>query len=243
MNLCIDVGNSHIKAAWFDADQLVAFFEFNTQKELTRWLQQIDSQLDYAIVCSVTQSAAVIRDILSNYFRTAFALTYLLPLPISNRYETAHTLGMDRLAGAAGAYHLFPGRNCLVIDAGTCIKYEFIDKNANYWGGSISPGLRMRFRALHEFTASLPQLEPLSNPDLLGRNTQQALQSGVINGMLAEIEGIISRYSEKLIDLQIILTGGDAPFFEGKMKSTIFAAPRLVLIGLNSILQHNVYSH
>ncbi len=147
---------------------------------------------------------------------------------------------MDRLAGVCGAIELFKETDTLVIDAGTCITYDFVDKQKNYFGGSISPGLKMRFKAVHTFTAKLPLVDSANAVGLIGDSTESSIQSGVINGMIAEIEGIIMRYQDKYPGLRVILCGGDTAFFENKLKASIFAAPDLVLIGLNSILIYNV---
>jgi type III pantothenate kinase len=240
MNLVIDVGNSHTKAGLFENGQLIYFYETDSQKDLVAFTNQ--KRPAYVLICSVVKPPEVLRDLLANYTKKAFVLDYKLPLPIHNRYETPETLGMDRVAAVAGARALFPDKNCLVIDAGTCIKYDFIDYNGNFWGGMIAPGLQMRFQAMHKFTARLPLLEPsLESVELVGRNTEKAMQSGVLNGMTAEIEGVITKYKEKVPDLQVIMCGGDLPFFETQIKYPIFAAPRLVLSGLDSILQHNVF--
>jgi len=144
------------------------------------------------------------------------------------------------LAGACGAIQLFPSENNLVIDAGTCITYDFVDSGSNFLGGGISPGLMMRFQAVHTFTAKLPLVSPTADARLIGESTESSIQSGVVNGVIAEIEGIIRRYEEKFPGLRVILCGGDAGFFENQLKASIFAIPDLVLIGLNSILIHNV---
>jgi type III pantothenate kinase len=171
---------------------------------------------------------------------TRIALNRNLSLPIQNHYQTPDTLGMDRLAGACGAHALFPTQNCLVIDAGTCVTFDFVDGSGVYYGGGISPGLHMRFKAMHTFTAKLPLISPKAGVPLIGASTEASMQSGVVNGMIAEMEGIIARYAGKYAELRVILCGGDAGFFENQLKASIFASPELVLIGLNSILIHNV---
>lgn len=167
-------------------------------------------------------------------------LDQTLPLPIINHYATPSSLGVDRLAAVCGAKSLFPKENCLVIDAGTCITYDFIDMNANYLGGGISPGMAMRFQAMNTFTAKLPLVQPVSRPKLIGTTTESCMQSGVVNGVLGEMNEIIGQYQHEFGDLRVILCGGDAAFFENQMKRVIFAVPELVLNGLNSILIYNV---
>jgi type III pantothenate kinase len=147
---------------------------------------------------------------------------------------------MDRLAAVAGAHELYPHQNMLVIDAGSCITYDIVDRHGNYFGGNISPGLRMKLKALNTFTAKLPLIELHDPESFIGIDTASSILSGVVFGTVSEIEGLISLYRKKFADLQVILCGGDAAFFESKIKQHIFVVPQLVLIGLNSILEHNV---
>ncbi len=133
-----------------------------------------------------------------------------------------------------------PEPTLLVIDAGTCITYEFLDDKQNYHGGAISPGVAMRFESMHTFTAKLPLVKPLGDVPLIGNTTETCLQSGVIHGITAEIEGVIQRYLYLYPDMKIILCGGDAHFFENKVNHSIFAAPDLVLMGLNRILNYTI---
>ena len=163
-----------------------------------------------------------------------------MALPIQNLYSTPETLGVDRIAAVCGAQTTFPNEKCLVIDMGSCITYDYLNEKGEYHGGSISPGLNMRFKAVHTFTAKLPLVKPLADPALIGTTTASNIQSGVINGLTEEIKGIISLYQHKFGNIRVILCGGDAHFFENKLKGVIFAIPELVLIGLNSILSHNV---
>lgn len=163
-----------------------------------------------------------------------------LSLPFKSEYATPETLGADRIAAVAGASKLFPGENVLAIDLGTCITYDFITMQNIYKGGAISPGINMRFKAMKHFTARLPKLPVPDNlPDITGDSTRSCMESGVLNGVSFEIEGMVAAY-KKFGEIKIILTGGDAFIFEKKFKEYIFAAPDLVLIGLNVILQHNV---
>ena len=237
MNLAIDSGNSAAKVGIFNHQKLVEKFTFSTQKELQQFI--LDTSFENLIISSVKADAQLIAS-WGTKASKHFILERGLPLPINNMYATPDTLGMDRLAAVCGAHQLFPSRNCLVIDAGTCITYEFKDQAGSYYGGSISPGLNMRFKAVHTFTAKLPLLSPTAGVKLIGHSTETSIQSGVVNGLLAEIEGIIRQYNEKFPELQVILCGGDAGFFENQLKASIFASPELVLIGLNSILIYNV---
>ncbi len=239
MNLALDIGNSLIKAGLFENHTLHKKGVFRALTELGHFLA--GTLIENLIISSVSHSPE------NEWMSTAvtgktIVLRPDLPLPIVNRYETPATLGVDRLAAACGAWSLFPKADCLVIDAGTCINYEFINRSGEYKGGAISPGVIMRFEAMHRNTAKLPMASPAEDVPLTGNNSIQCLQSGVMNGTLEEIKGTIHRYKIDYPDIRVILCGGDAHFFENHLKPSIFVAPDLVLMGLNSILLHNVKS-
>jgi type III pantothenate kinase len=236
MNLVIDYGNSSAKVGIFNEQILVSQHVFPSLERLKDFIQ--NSSAEHLMISSVTADPKIISA-WANANRK-FILHHTLPVPIHNRYATPNTLGVDRLAGVCGAQHLFPNENCLVIDAGTCITFDIIDKNKNYLGGSIAPGLNMRFQAVNTFTAKLPLVHPEDQVELIGNSTERCIQSGIINGILAEIEGLITQYQKKFSDLKVILCGGDTVFFENNLKASIFAVPDLVLSGLNSILIYNV---
>ena len=236
-NLVIDYGNSSAKVGIFEDHTLSDKLVISDTAELKKFLSE--SQIENFIVSSVSHDAVEVSSWAINAKRK-FILHHTLPLPITNRYGTPTTLGPDRLAGVCGAHQMFPGKNSLVIDAGTCITYDFIDSAGSFLGGGISPGLSMRFQAVHTFTKKLPLVPRVDQIGLIGTNTGECIQSGVINGLIEEINGIISRYQEKFTDLRVIFCGGDVHFFENKLKASIFAVPELVLSGLNSILIYNV---
>ena len=169
-------------------------------------------------------------------------LTFQTPTPFKNLYQTPSTLGKDRIAAVAGAFSLYPNRNVLVIDAGTCITYDFLTDKGEYLGGGISPGIRMRFKAMHTFTGKLPLIEPDEYDGLIGRSTRESMLSGVYNGVISELNGLISLYQEQFGDIMVIITGGDHEFLHNKLKISIFAAPDLVLLGLNEIFDYNDHS-
>ena len=237
MNLVVDYGNTFAKVGVFETDLLKQSHTFSDKAKLNSFLQNFSAE--NFIISSVNHDASAILDWVG-HIKRKFVLTPALPLPIRNLYSTPQTLGVDRIAGVCGAHHKFPGQNCLVIDAGTCITYDFLDSEGNYHGGSISPGLKMRFQAMNAFTAKLPLVNITDDPPLIGNTTETCLQSGAINGMTEEINGLITRYQQEFAGLKVILCGGDARFFENKLKAPIFALPELVLSGLNSILIHNV---
>ncbi|UII21882.1 type III pantothenate kinase [Fulvivirga ligni] len=234
MNLIVDFGNTSIKAAIFDGKNLVRTYSDISPQNLK--MLNDENNLEHVIVSSVTKSEQEIKEVLE---RDLIYLSSSLPLPFQINYKTPQTLGLDRIAGVAGVQELFPNENALVIDMGTCITYDFIDANSVYHGGGISPGMKMRFKALHNFTAKLPLIEPEEDVELTGQSTKESILSGIIYGISAEIDGIIRMYSDKCAHLRIIICGGDAKFFENKLKAGIFAAPELVLMGLNRILLYN----
>jgi type III pantothenate kinase len=236
INLVIDLGNSRIKAAFFDGTELRQKFSLNEVKELDQFLLHPH---DNIIVSSVTAAASEIL-IASVASGRKIHLTSATSVPVQVQYATPQTLGVDRLAAACGALQLFPAEPCLVIDAGTCINYEVLDDQGVYWGGIISPGVAMRFKAMHTFTARLPLIEAVAEAQLVGNSTQTCMQSGVMNGILEEMRGITTRIRQKYPRLRVILCGGDAALFENQLKPSIFVAPELVLVGLNRILNHNV---
>lgn len=239
MNIAVDYGNSSAKVGLFDGSRLQEHKVFSAPEELRTFLENFFA--DNLIISSVSRDAYEVAS-WAKHINNRFILNPTLPLPISNRYATPKTLGVDRIAGVCGAQALFPGKHSLVIDNGTCITFDFVDNSGNFLGGAISPGLRMRFQAVHTFTSRLPLVEPAEQPPLIGDSTESCIQSGVINGLVAEIDGIVAQYQAQFPDLKVILTGGDARFFENKLKASIFAVPELVLSGLNSILIHNVRS-
>lgn len=237
MNLVVDSGNTRIKIGLFKDGELIMKKSFLSLTELKDFM--LATNADHVLVSSVNHDPAEILS-WSNSTGKKISLTSLLPLPIKVSYQTLHTLGMDRLAAVCGAQDLFPNRNCLTIDAGTCINYELLDDQNVYRGGAISPGISMRFEAMHTFTARLPLVSAKEDIELIGNTTETCLQSGVMNGVLEEVRGIIKQYQALYPELTVILCGGDYPFFENRLKPAIFVAPELVLIGLNRILRYHV---
>jgi type III pantothenate kinase len=234
MNLVVDFGNSSAKAGLFDGDTFTGLYTDLTLEVVSKLIKK--EHPNNILVSSVSISNEEIQKALDG---KVMFLSHSTPLPFKNLYSTPETLGLDRIAAIAGAQELFPKSNCLVIDMGTCVTYDILTDKDEYQGGGISPGVSLRFRAIHEFTARLPRVEFKSGPDLIGKTTVTSIQSGVINGMIAELEGIIRRYQEKYEDLLVIMCGGDMKNFENTLKQPIFAAPELVLRGLNRILRYN----
>ncbi len=240
MQLAIDFGNTHAKAAIFNGNILVHYYHTIEYFEL---IKLSNTYIDAPIMlCSVNQEATHIVNLIENKSRLT-RLDFNTPIPITNLYQTPQTLGMDRLAAVIGANYLFPNQNCLVIDAGTCLKYDYVDKIGQYLGGSISLGINMRFKALQHYTSKLPLISTQLDvkAELLGQTTYDAILSGVFNGIKNEVEGIIESYTSRFENLKVLMCGGDYTFFESRIKHPIFAHPELVLLGLNRIILHNAH--
>ena len=162
-----------------------------------------------------------------------------LKIPFKNLYKSKNTLGQDRLALVSAAAFNFPNENVLIVDVGSCITYDFKNNNNEYLGGGISPGISMRFKSLNTFTSNLPLIDFDSIYQLIGNNTKNSITSGVVNGTISEINGIIQQYREEFKNIRIILTGGDSNFLLKRIKNTIFADQNFLLIGLNKLLEDN----
>lgn len=240
MNAVIDIGNTFAKIGWFEQNELLEVQRKIPVETLLTVLNE--NRPTQAIFSSTSHQTQPFAQALTQQGCQTFELTAQLPVPLKKDYETPQTLGPDRVAAAVGAMVMFPNEHCLIIDMGTCVTYDWLSADAVFGGGIISPGLRMRFQAMHSFTKKLPLVEADGFPMLVGKNTQQAMQSGAVNGLLAEAAGIIARYHAEMGNCKVLLCGGDAPFFESRLKKPIFAVPNLVLIGLNRILQYNVSS-
>ena len=237
MNVAIDSGNTFAKIGWFDEDKLV---RLETKLIWSEMIREIQNDIPERIIYSSVNKSFEEFERALQLNVPVLNLSSETSIPIKKEYKTPETLGADRVAAAVGANWLFPEKDLVVIDMGTCITYDFVDKAGAFQGGLISPGVKMRFAALNSFTKRLPLIEPVLEPDLIGKSTKEAIESGVMNGVLAEIEGIISRYRHISPSLCVVICGGDTSFFESSLKPGIFVVPQLVLIGLNRILRYNV---
>jgi type III pantothenate kinase len=239
VNLIIDIGNTSTKLAVFERDTLVGAFSEPGQSMQT--LPRLIST--YKIERGIVVTVADIRaDVLEQLKKLPFPILWLdkdTPLPITNLYGTPETLGYDRIAAVVGAYDRFPGKDLLVIDAGTAITYEFIDAKGRYHGGNISPGVHMRLKALNQYTSHLPLVSPEGELLPMGKDTETAIRAGVMKGIEYEIRGYIISLRDKYPGLLVFLTGGDGFSFDSKLKNIIFADRFLVLKGLNRILNDN----
>ncbi len=241
LKLIIDIGNTQTKTALYKKGELVYI---NKTVKTPKYI--VEKALEKGVVSSCIISTVKNDDkTLQNLLEKNDIKTLMLradtPVPFTNLYKTPETLGKDRLALAARAVRLFPNKNTLIIDAGTSITYDYINNQNEYLGGGISPGLQMRFKALHTFTDKLPLISVENNisPILIGETTREAILSGVINGIIAEIDGIIDAYKQKFSDLNIVLSGGDYKYFDKRLKNSIFARSNFVLEGLLEILNFN----
>ncbi|PKA82523.1 type III pantothenate kinase [Ulvibacter sp. MAR_2010_11] len=240
MNLVIDVGNTLLKFAIFKNDAIQLKKTCLKKDFLETLTEALDSFPDVhnCIVSTVANLSE--HQLLKLQQRVpVFELTHSAKIPFSNLYRTPTTLGVDRIALVSAAAKLFQNSNVLVVDAGSCITYDFLSENKEYLGGAISPGIEMRYKALNTFTEKLPLLDVSSPKKLIGNSTATAIHSGVVRGVLYEIDGFIEAYSENYSDLTIILTGGDAHFLRDSLKNGIFANSNFLLEGLNYILELN----
>lgn len=241
MNLIIDIGNTRTKVGVFSKEQLIKKGLLNKKwsaKDLHNWLG--NRKIINVALSNTAKLDQRIDNALKNNFAYYLHLNHKTALPITNAYKSPETLGRDRLSVAVAAAGLFPEKNCLIIDAGTCITYDFIDENKKYHGGSITPGLEMRLKAMNAFTAKLPLVDRKKLKDTIGKDTVTSLRTGAQHGATLEMEGFIRDYKSRFGDVQVLLTGGDANYFAKTLKTKIFVNPNLVLIGLNKILLHNV---
>jgi type III pantothenate kinase len=243
-NLVIDWGNTRLKTGWFAGTELVETGQYTDLDALVTALA--NRSVTQVITSSTSRPAEEIKARLAGINAGLIVFDSQTPVPLRKAYDTPGTLGADRLAAAVGAITLFPGQDCLILDVGTCLTADLVDRDAVFQGGLISPGLRMRFRAMHEQTARLPLVDTpadwsgLDWPGLTAKNTQAALQSGVMNGLAFELTGIVESYRRERPGLVVLLCGGDASAFESRLKPPIFVVPELVLMGLNRILRYNV---
>ena len=241
MNLVIDVGNTLVKLAVFQEGKLVEIERFLIDFFSEEILKKIDKypEIEHIILSSVVQVPDEWIKLLQKKGRLVVLSENTL-LPFKNNYASPDTLGKDRLALVAGAKVLFPNRNVLVIDAGSCITYDFLQENS-YEGGAISPGLQMRFKAMHNFTAKLPLITQAEKKksSLIGKTTEENMIIGVLTGIQLEIDGFIEAYKSQYEDLTVILSGGDSELLSRSLKNGIFAPENFLLRGLNSILEFN----
>ena len=241
MNLIFDVGNTATKVAVYEGNEKKVSLSTRhlSVEKLQETFEPLMEKIKSAIISTVRDLPEFIIDIATLGIPNVLVLSRHTRLPFRNEYETPETLGSDRLAAVAGAYYLFPGRNVLVIDAGSAVTYDYL-AGKTYKGGNISPGLSMRFKALHKFTGRLPLGSTLQKYSTPGRNTLEAISAGVTDGLIYEINSYIRSFQENYLDSMIILTGGDSGYFKERICCKVNYQPDLVLDGLNHILEYNV---
>ena len=241
MNLAIDIGNTLAKLAVIDDGQMVDFQK--TEKIDSAFIERLleeNPEIDAAIIVSTGESGSEWQQMLEKRMKRFVRFNAETPIPIENGYETPQTLGLDRLAAAVAANALYPNSNVVIVDFGTAITVDFVSAEGKFLGGNISPGAATRFKALHHFTKRLPLCElDEDSVCLLGNSTLTAIESGVVNGIVYEIEGYIRDLQQRYNNLRIIFTGGESDFFAKRLKNTIFATYDLVAYGLNRILEYN----
>ena len=238
MNLVLDVGNSLLKIALFEKSELIQKFKFS--ENYKRNIEDIISK--YKVTHSIISNVGRIDDSIISILKESTNLLLVsnqLKIPFKNLYKSKNTLGQDRLALVSAAAFNFPNENVLIVDVGSCITYDFKNNNNEYLGGGISPGISMRFKSLNTFTSNLPLIDFDNIHKLIGNNTKNSINSGVINGTISEINGIIQQYCEEFKNIRIILTGGDSNFLLKRIKNSIFADQNFLLVGLNKLLEDN----
>lgn len=240
MNLIIDIGNTATKLAVFQSDKIIEVRTVATLDILAEVekLRHSFPELQKGLLSTVRTVDKLELETLQKLLPITI-LKSSMQMPFKNSYKTPLTLGVDRLALMAAAQEQYPKSNVLVIDSGTCITYDFMDSDQNYLGGAISPGIEMRYKSLETFTSNLPLLQKKTPKNQTGNSTEASIHSGVIYGVLYEIEGTIKAYQNKYLDLTVILTGGDADFLCKQFKISIFANSNFLLEGLNFLLEFN----
>ncbi|MFT4753810.1 MAG: type III pantothenate kinase [Salibacteraceae bacterium] len=239
MNFILDIGNTNVKAAIFENSLLLE----NKIVSLGDLGNVIDQYLlkympKKIIVSSVSATQEELSVLIDNRVKWLW-FDSSVRLPISVEYHSKETLGSDRLAGLMGVYNEYPLKNVLVIDSGTCITYDLLTYDNRYFGGSISPGIQLRYKSLNKFTKNLPLLAHKSDPNLIGQTTADSMHSGVVKGIEYEMKGVISAYKERFGNLVVMFTGGDTINFVNEVKNTTFADLNLILVGLNKILDYH----
>ena len=239
MNLIVDVGNTRTKLALYQEDKFIELI-ISTHKQANTKIESLLKKRNilHVIISSVGHPDSINEELFRTV-KTLISLDHNTNIPFKNKYKSPKTLGVDRIALVSAAAIQYPKENVLVIDAGTCITYDILNKRNEYLGGAISPGINIRYKSLNDYTANLPLLD-IANFSLIGKNTNESIQSGILNGVIQEIEGVIEQYRDKYSTLTVVLTGGNANFLAKKLKSSIFANPNFLLEGLNSILIHNI---
>ena len=238
-NLVVDIGNTSTKIILVENEEWKDIHRFSTWNEIKEFSTKYTTIP--TIISSVKNKEFTQK--VASLFSKVVVLNHQTKLPIVNAYKTPKTLGNDRLANAVAANAIYPNQNSLIIDVGTCLKFDFVNAQSVYVGGSISLGFSMRYKALHTLTDNLPLYHNETTNNWIGNDTKSSITAGVYQGMLAEIKQFITLYESKFSQLNIILTGGDLSYFKNEelsQKNSIFADPLLTAKGLKVILDYNV---
>lgn len=228
----VDAGNTNMKLCQVIDHEIRSVELFSDVSELCKTVQN-----KYVVCSSVLNSS--LSEELKRVALSLFKVNHKVNLPFNSNYQTMDTLGTDRMCNVAGMLKYGKNKNCLSVDIGTCIKFDFITADAIYKGGSIAPGIRLRYQSLNEYTNNLPLINEMTGVSLVGDNTQNSMISGVLNGIRAEITGMISRYEQEYGSIDIYMTGGDAIYFDIPQKNNIFAVENLTLEGAVEIYKLN----
>tara|TARA_Y100001978_G_scaffold27206_1_gene23223 strand:- start:5656 stop:6378 length:723 start_codon:yes stop_codon:yes gene_type:complete len=228
----VDAGNTNIKICRVENDQI---FQIEVFSNIEKGLSRLKNQ-DVILVSVIKES---IHDLLIEHCRSVFLIDHNHNLPFSSSYKSMETIGLDRLCNVAGMLKYAKNKSSLCIDIGTCVKFDFLAHGIDYKGGAISPGIRLRYKSLNDYTHKLPLLTELESLDIIGTDTKKSIISGVLNGLKAEIIGVIDRYEYELGPIQVYLTGGDARYFDIPQKNNIFAVKNLTLEGAVEIYKIN----
>lgn len=237
--LVIDAGNTAIKVGVFNNGELSRVQRFESKnKEILKALSEEFDQAPCAVSSVLSENET---NLLAAYFKNCLIVTQATPFPIQFAYKTPETLGIDRICNAIAISVINKNANAVSIDIGTCIKFDLVNEKGIYQGGSIAPGIHLRYRSLNDYTANLPLLKETSQTPLIGQSTAESIRSGVLNGIQAEIIQLIERYSDEFSDLTFFMTGGDAQYFDIPRKNNIFVDENLTLKGLYQIYLFNAH--
>ncbi len=236
--LTVDVGNSFVKFAHFLHGEIIEFHKKESLNAVDLEAYCIKNNIDGIAYSASGDDDPEVLNYIQNFPRHIF-LHHTTNMPIDIKYETPETLGIDRIAAVLGAYHLYPNRNCIVVDFGTCITFELLNKDAAYLGGNIAPGVQMRLNAMHHFTDRLPLVDIQGDDDWIGTSTESAIRNGAVLGTILEVESFIYRAKKFFDDAVVLFTGGGAKYLVDKFKFDIHHNPYLIHLGLYEILKYN----
>ncbi len=240
MNLIVDLGNTRVKCAVINSEDKILVINRKPKRFCSKVIKDMLSKYKInAAILSNTSTPDENTLHLLNSLSHFIHLNESTPLPVINGYETPATLGKDRLAASVSSSLRFKNENVVFVDMGTCITMNYITSEGVFLGGNIHPGISMRLKAMHRFTAKLPKVEISVPEEIIGNSTVKALQNGAVKGAFLEIDAFIQLIQTKFGHIKVLLTGGDAYLFEKWTKNEIFVAPNLVLEGLNEILKYN----